>query len=187
MDRFVIRTPRPTHFLLPTLVIIGTAIIVCAIPSISNVHANPSPADDSRFIGAWRLTFDTPLGPSKSLLTILPGGTLFFSGQAVKPASAGAPVTCISAAHGAWTETGANTGAMTWIGMVSDGEGSLLAEVTDSVQAAISQDGNSWDGSYQASVADPEGRVIYEGEGIVHATRIEVQIPAAPRASPTPS
>jgi len=187
MDRFVIRRPRPTHSLLPTLMMIGTAIIVCAIPNISNVHANTPPAVDSRFIGAWRLTFDTPLGPSKSLLTILPGGALLFSGQAVKPASAGAPVTFISAAHGAWIETGANTGAMTWIGMVSDGEGNLLAEVTDSVQAAMSQDGNSWEGSYQASVADPEGSIIYEGEGIVGATRIEVQIPAPPQASPTPS
>jgi hypothetical protein len=111
-------------------------------------------------------------------------GTLLFSGQAVKPATEGAPVTFISAAHGAWRAIGGNTADMTWVGMVADGQGNLLAVATDSVHATLGDDGNAWEGTYQATVADPQGNVLYEGDGTVKATRIVVQPVATPAATP---
>lgn len=168
----------------PTLLAMAASFIVFTTSVFDHARASTPSPTHSGFIGAWRLTFETPLGPSESLLTIMPGGTLLFSGQAVKPASEAAPVTFISAAHGVWEETGARTGAMTWIGMVSDAEGNLLAIVTDSAQATLSPDGNTWEGVYQAAVADPSGNVLYEGNGTVRATRITVQLPATPRATP---
>jgi hypothetical protein len=111
-------------------------------------------------------------------------GTLLFSGQAVKPASEGAPVTFISAAHGVWNGAGGTTADMTWVGMVSDGQGNLLAIATDSVHATLSADGNSWHGTYWATVADPQDQVLYEGDGAVQATRIVVQPLVTPAATP---
>jgi hypothetical protein len=89
------------------------------------------------FVGAWRLTFDTPTGPSQSLLTVMVDGTLIFSGRPVSPAAGGFPVIFSSAAHGAWQPTGPATAALTWVGLVTDGEGTLLAIVTDSLDATL--------------------------------------------------
>ena len=42
---------------------------------------------------------------------------------------------------------------------VADGVGTLLAIVTDSVEANLGADRESWSGSYSATVADPDGHV----------------------------
>ncbi len=62
------------------------------------------------------------------------------------------------------------------------GEGNFLAAVTDSIEATLSADGNAWSGSYSATVADPDGNVLYVGGATVWATRITVQPLATPTA-----
>jgi hypothetical protein len=136
------------------------------------------------FVGSWRLTFETPLGPSQSLLTIAADGTVVFSGRPVSPASGGNPVTFASAGHGAWHQTGPAAGAITWIGLVSDAQGNFLAVVTDSVEATLDGDGDGWSGAYSATVADPDGNVLYVGNGNVTGTRVTVQPLATPSSTP---
>lgn len=138
------------------------------------------------FVGAWRVTFDTPTGPSQSLLTVMADGTLLFSGRPVSPAAGGFPVIFSSAAHGAWQATGPTDAAMTWVGLVTDGEGTLLAVVTDSVEATLDATGNAWSGAYSATVNDPDGNELYVGGATVQAERITVQ-PLATPAAATPA
>lgn len=137
-------------------------------------------------VGAWRLTFDTPTGPSQSLLTVMADGTLLFSGRPVSPAAGGFPVIFSSTAHGAWRATGPSGAAMTWVGLVTDGEGTLLAVVTDSVEASLDATGNAWRGSYSATIDDPDGNELYVGGATVRAERITVQ-PLATPAAATPA
>jgi hypothetical protein len=146
----------------------------------------PSPSTGGHaFIGSWRLTFDTPLGASQSLLTVMADGTVVFTGRPVSPATESAPVIFSSSAHGAWEQTGLTTAAATWVGLVSDGEGNFLAVVTDSVKATLAVDGNAWSGAYSATVAYPNGNVLYVGGSTVEATRITVQPLATPAGTPT--
>ena len=126
-------------------------------------------------VGAWRVTFDTPAGESQSLLTVMADGTLIFSGRPVTPASGGFPVIFSSTAHGVWEPAGAKAVVMTWVGLVTDGEGTLLAVVTDSVEASLAAGAETWSGSYSATVNDPDGNPIYTGGATVRATRIKVQ------------
>jgi hypothetical protein len=142
------------------------------------------PASGQGFVGTWLLIFDTPLGPSQSLLTVMADGTALFSGRPVSPANGGNPVTFASAGHGVWQSTGSTTAAITWVGLVTDGQGNFLAIVTDSVEATLGADGDSWSGSYSATVADPDGNVLFVGTGTVQATRITVQPLATPMSTP---
>jgi hypothetical protein len=149
---------------------------------VTNTQTGTPPAEGQGFVGAWRLTFETPTGASQSLLTVMADGTVVFSGRPVSPAYGGNPVTFGSAGHGAWEQPGPTAAAITWVGLVTDGEGNLLAIVTDSVAANLGADGDSWSGSYSATVADPDGKVLYVGGATVQAARITVQPLARPQA-----
>lgn len=164
-----------------TILAVGAAALILSLaPRHTSAQAGTPPAADQSFVGAWRLTFETPLGPSKSLLTVMADGTVLFSGLPVKPAAEGAPVTFVSAGHGAWRQTGPTTAEITWEGFVTDVQGDFLAIATDSVQATLGAGGTAWSGPYSATVADPTGTVIYVGGATVQATRITVQPLATP-------
>jgi hypothetical protein len=168
------RIPIFASLLAAAALVVGTGALRSDAQS-----GTPSPAGQG-FVGSWRLTFDTPLGPSQSLLTVMADGTVLFSGLPVKPAAGDVPVTFISAGHGAWRQTEPATAEMTWEGFVTDAQGNFLAIATDSVEATLADDGNSWSGPYSATVADPDGNTIYTGGSTVSATRIVVQPLATP-------
>jgi hypothetical protein len=163
-------------------VLVAAALILGSAPLRTRAQTGTPAATGQGFVGAWRLTFDTPLGPSQSLLTVMADGTVLFSGRPVSPAAGETLVTFSSAGHGVWQPTGPTTAATTWVGLVSDGEGNFLAIVTDSVEATLGADENSWHGSYSAVVADPDGNVLYVGRATVQAARITVQPLATPVA-----
>jgi hypothetical protein len=175
---------RNVSFLTAGLAVAAAAIMLGAVPMRADVQAGTPAAADQGFAGAWRLTFDTPTGPSQSLLTVMADGTLLFSGRPVSPAAGGFPVIFSSAAHGVWQAADPTGASMTWIGLVTDGEGTLLAVVTDSVEAKLAPDGNTWSGSYSATVNDPDGNQMYVGGAKVRAERITVQPLATAAATP---
>lgn len=167
---------------LAAIVAAGAGLLFGSASLRSGAQSGEPAATGHDFVGSWRLTFDTPLGASQSLLTVMADGSVIFSGRPVSPATGGAPVIFSSSAHGAWEQTGPKAAAATWVGLVSNGEGAFLAVVTDSMEATLGADGNSWQGSYSATVADPDGNVLYEGGSTVKATRITVQPLASPAA-----
>ena len=169
--------------LLGGLLAIGAAVIGATQLRAGDTPGTPDTGSPS-LVGAWRVTFETPTGPSQSLLTVMADGTLLFSGRPVSPAAGGFPVIFSSAGHGVWQPAGDDTAALTWVGLVTDGEGTLLAVVTDSVEATLSADKNAWSGAYSATIEDPEGNVLYVGGSTVQATRITVQPVASPAATP---
>ena len=175
---------RHVSFLSASFAVATAALLLGAVQLRSDAHSGTPVAVERGFVGAWRVTFDTPTGPSQSLLTVMGDGTLLFSGRPVSPAAGGFPVIYSSTAHGAWQATGPTGAAMTWIGLVTDGEGVLLAVVTDSVEATLDATGNAWSGSYSASVNDPDGNELYVGGATVKAERITVQPLATPAATP---
>jgi hypothetical protein len=83
-------------------------------------------------------------------------------------------------------QTGPTTAVATWVEFVSDGEGNFLVTVTDSIEATLRADGNSWSGSFSSTSADPAGNVLFVGNGTVQAKRITVQ-PLATPAIGTPA
>ena len=173
---------RRVPFLAAVLAVAGGAAVFGSAPLRRGTQAATPPAAGQSFVGAWRLTFDTPFADSQSLLTVPADGTVLFSGRPARPAAEGVPVTFVSAGHGVWQQTGPTTAATTWVGFVSDGQGNCLATATDSVQATLDADGDAWSGSYSATVADPSGAVIFVGSGTVQAMRITVQPLATPAA-----
>jgi hypothetical protein len=177
---------RRVPFFAALLPVATAALVLGSAQLRTGAQTGTPSAAGHGFVGAWRLTFDTPLGPSKSLLTVVADGTLLFSGRPVSPAAGETPVTFSSAGHGVWKQTGPTTAATTWVGLVTDGEGNFLAIATDSVEATLGADGNSWSGRYSATVADPDGNVLYVGGATVQATRLTVQ-PLAPPAAGTPA
>lgn len=173
-------------FVAAGLAVVAAAVVLGSAQLPTGAQPVTPTAAGHGFVGAWRVTFDTPTGPSQSLLTVMADGTLLFSGRPVSPAADGFPIIFSSTAHGAWQATGATAAALTWVGLVTDGEGALLAVVTDSVEAALSADNNSWSGTYSATVNDPDGNELYVGGATVRATRITVQ-PVATPAVATPA
>src|SRR5690349_3372009 len=83
------KSMRFVPFISAGLAVAAAAFVLGAAPLYSRGQAGtPAPADQG-FVGAWRLTFDTPSGPSQSLLTVMADGTLLFSGRPVSPAAGG--------------------------------------------------------------------------------------------------
>jgi hypothetical protein len=175
---------RVPYFVVFHAVAVAAALVLGPAQRRTGAQTGTPAATDQDFVGAWRLIFETPTGASQSLLTVMADGTVLFSGRPVSPASGGNPVTFSSAGHGAWEQFGP-TAAITWVGLVTDGDGNLLAIVTDSVEAIFGADGDSWSGSYSATVVDPDGNVLYVGGATVQATRIRVQPLAMPASTPT--
>jgi hypothetical protein len=70
--------------------LLAVAATVLGSTQLRGAAQSGAPAALERsFVGAWRVTFDTPTGPSQRLLTVLADGTLLFSGRPVSPAAGG--------------------------------------------------------------------------------------------------
>jgi hypothetical protein len=69
---------------------------------------------------------------------------------------------------------------------ITDGEGSFLWVVTDSVEMTLDPDGDSWSGPYSSTTADTSGIVLFISPGTAEATRITVQPVATLVVTPVP-
>ena len=173
---------KPTILL--AVVIAAAALILGPAPLPTGAqNGTPAPAGEG-FVGAWHLTTETPFGASQSLITLMADGTLLFSDRPVYPGGEGFPVTFTSTAHGAWEQTGPTSAAATFDFFLTDGEGTFLAIVTDSIAVSLDPGGATWSGPFSSTTTDPSGNVLFVGEGTVQAERITVQPLATPAATP---
>lgn len=176
---------RRTLALAPFLAVAVVAALILVSPNLrAGAQTGTPPTAAQGFVGAWRLSTQTPFGASQTLVTVMADGTVLASDRPVLPGSAGFPVSFTSAAHGAWHQTGPTTAAATWVEFVSDGQGNFLVTVTDSVEMTLGADGNAWSGPFSSTSADPTGKVLFVGGGTVQAARITVQPLATPAATP---
>ena len=100
-------------FLVAGLAVAAAAMMFASTQPRTGAQTGTPTAVEQGFTGAWRVTFDTPTGPSQSLLTVMADGVVLFSGRPVSPAADGFPVIFSSAAHGAWQLAGPNAAAFT--------------------------------------------------------------------------
>jgi hypothetical protein len=176
---------RRAPFLAALLAVAVAAAFVLGSAQDRTSAQDATPAAAGRgFVGAWRLTTETPFGTSQSLITFTADGTVLFSDRPVLPGEAGFPDTFIGTGHGAWEQTGLTSAAATFVFFITDGEGNFLGVVTDSIEVTFDPDSDSWSGPFSSTTTDPSGQVLYIGEGTVEATRITVQPLATPLATP---
>jgi hypothetical protein len=131
------------------------------------------------FIGSWRLTIMPAQGtPVPALMTCCADGTLISSSLPVEPAL-GSPVDVlyVSSCHGTWEATGPDTGRCTFVGLAANGQGQPFGSATITSNVTLGSDGQTFTGSYHATVADPEGTTMATEDGLVQATRIAVEGP----------
>lgn len=142
-----------------------------------------TPMAGQGFVGAWRLTVTEAGNPSiPALTTFAADGTLLNSDPPVSPAGGGAPITLDSAGHGVWHQTGPTTADLTFVWLTTDAQGTFLGTGTVSAQVTLGADGNSLQGPFSLTAADPSGKTLFQGGGSVQATRITVQPMATPAA-----
>ena len=160
------------------------ALLAGSVAALTLARPGAANPNDDRpgqgFVGAWRLSTETPFGASQSLITLTADGTVQFSDRPVFPGDAGFPVTFFSAGHGSWEQTGDDIAAATWVFFMTDGEGNFLGVVTDSAEMILEADGASWSGPFSSSTADPAGNLLFVGGGTVRASRIAVEPLATP-------
>jgi len=103
-------------------------------------------------------------------------GTLISSPLPVEP-QLGSPdaVLFVSSGHGVWETTGPDTGRCTFVGMAANGQGHPFGSATINSTATLGPDGQSFAGSYHATISDPEGSIMATEDGTVKATRIVVE------------
>jgi hypothetical protein len=175
---------RRLLFLGALFAVVAAAFVLGAAPFHTGAQPGTPTAGERGFVGAWHLTTETPFGASRSLITLMADGTVIFSDRPVLAGDAGFPDTFIGTGHGAWEQTGPDTAAATFVFFITDGEGTYLGDVTDSVEITLAADGASWSGPFSSMTTDPGGQLLFIGEGTVEATRIMVQPLATPLATP---
>jgi hypothetical protein len=175
----------------PLVVSLAVALISLALVSLlglapvrTGAQTGTPAATDQGFVGAWHLTTTTPFGVSQSLITLTADGTVLFSDRPVLPGDAGFPNTFIGTGHGTWEHTSPTSAAATFVFFLTDGEGTFLGVVTDSIEVSLTPDGTSWSGAFSSTTTDPAGNVLFVGGGSGEATRITVQPLATPAATP---
>ena len=173
---------KPT-ILLAVLVVVATLVLGPAQLRTGAQTGTPA-ATNQGFVGAWHLTTETPFGASQSLITLTADGTVIFTDRPVYPGGEGFPVTFISTAHGTWEKTGPTTAAATWVEFMTDGEGTFIGVITDSIEVTFDPASDSWSGPFSSTTTDPAGNLLFVGTGTVEARRITVQPLATPAATP---
>jgi len=146
-----------------------------------------TPMAGQEFVGSWRLTVAEAEAPSfLALGTFGVGGTVVVSPPPVVPPSPHGPATVVhtSAGHGAWEATGADTAIVTFVLLAADENGNPFATRTVRASLMLGVDGQSFSGEFEATVADPSGKVMATESGTIQATRLIAEAPEISGATP---
>jgi hypothetical protein len=127
-------------------------------------------------IGSWIETI-TPSGPGapppfKSLGTYNEDGTSVFSDQGGVVTN---PPQVLSAAVGTWTYLRDRTFAWTHLEFVSDLNGNLLGTARIWGESIVDTSGNKYTSQIRIEVVNPNGQLIFSGQGTAEAQRILIR------------
>lgn len=132
--------------------------------------------------GSWRVVISFPDGRTVfALSTYGADGTVISSGLPAQPAPAGAPpgVVFVGPGHGTWEATGSDTANVTYIHLRASSEGQPLGTLTIRATITLSDDGQTFDGELDTTLADPAGTTLASFTATVQATRIAAEAPEA--------
>ena len=180
------------------------ALVSSVLLTSALVLAGPIPADRAAsaqstndVIGSWLLELtgtdaaaDQPTTPA--LATFFADGSLIVSDLPVRPASdldgspepspsaqpAGSPAALLytTAGQGIWTSTGSVRAALTFVELVTDGTGSLVATVTVSATVKVDETGDAMTGPYSVTSVGPDGQPLPDSSGTLEGTRIKIAL-----------
>ena len=171
---------------MPRITVLLAAVVMLALlalgrlPGIGAQDGTPV-ATAGGFVGTWRVTPVIEGQATAALTTFNADGTVLTSNPPVQaaPPDLGAGVLVQSVGHGEWAATGERTADVTFVFVQSDGNGNYLGTRTTRGSLELDDDGETWTGTFDATVADAAGSVLFTAAGTVEATRIAVE-PATP-------
>lgn len=137
------------------------------------------------FVGTWQVAINNQLDPTYPGLITFATDILIVSDPPIVPAPPDLPFTQIhhSGGHGVWASTDNRTVAFTFDQLVTDENGNLLGVLTIRGTAALSADGQSFEGAFEAVLTDPAGSTSPIDAGTVTGTRIVVEAMGTPTAA----
>ena len=109
------------------------------------------------------LTVDASPGPSPSAAAIASPTALLYT----------------TAGQGIWTATGPTRAAVTFVELVTDGSGSVVATVTVSASLRIDGTGDAMSGPYSVTSVGPDGQPLPDSSGTLQGTRIKIALIAS--------
>ena len=147
---------RLTRTLLPSLTILALLALLGASPAL---------AGGPQLAGAWEAvaSFDGG-GAAPFLATFDKDGTWTSSG-----ASSSA-----STAHGAWEKSGPRSYSTKSVIFFYDANGNLSLRGESRSEIEVSQDGNSYSGTFEATITLLDGTVVATNSGTEAGSRIQV-------------
>ena len=84
-----------------------------------------------------------------------------------------------TAGQGIWTATGPTRAAVTFIELVSDASGSVVATVTVSASLRVDATGDAMTGPYSVTSVGPDGQALPDSSGSLQGTRIKIALIAS--------
>jgi PKD repeat protein len=180
------------------------AIVSSILLTSALVLGGPIPADRAAsaqsgndVIGSWLVELtgteakaDQPATPA--LATFFADGSFIASDLPVRPSSNGdvspgpspsaAPIASpaallyTTAGQGIWTATGSVRAALTFVELVTDGTGSVVATVTVSATVRVDETGDAMAGPYSVTSVGADGQALPDSSGTLQGTRIKIAL-----------
>lgn len=147
--------------------LVAVLSVVMSMPSAAKEGGASAP----QLEGSWIVDVNGATGPFKSLLTYSAGGGFVGSPPPVPPPFHSAP------AQGTWQRSGGREFASTFITLIYDPAGQLVATAKTSETITLSADGTQYDARSSTDVFDPAGNLLpqFSACGQSHATRINAE------------
>ena len=123
--------------------------------------------------GSWleTVTFNGPMPPLKSLVTFNADGSVLVADQ-----GAVGSATAFSAGHGSWSHAGGRSFDWTTVELLyATADGSLIGYLKVSGRYTVNETGNAYTGQFLATISDPDGNVLFTGDGTNAGNRIQVE------------
>jgi PKD repeat protein len=168
-----------------------TAALVLAGPIPAHQAASAQSTND--VVGSWLVELtgtdaaaDQP--PTPALATFFADRSLIVSDLPVRtaseleaspdasPSASPAALLYTTAGQGIWTSTGSVRAAVTFVQLVTDASGSLVATVTVSATVKVDETGDAMTGPYSVTSTGPDGQPLPDSSGTLEGARIKIAL-----------